>query len=967
MISSHAIPLPVLLSDLANKQWQRLLERANAEQQSLFLSHQPMLLRLLALSDFVAEAVISSPTMLAEMLTSECYLQAQRSVDYPQQLHTALQAADSEESLKRVLRQFRRHHMVLIAWRELLGFAEVEESFTHLSLLAESLIVAAYDWLYAKMCREVGTPIGRDSGEPQRMLIFGMGKLGGGELNFSSDIDLIFAYPERGATQGGRRELDNQSFFTRLGQQLINALHQQTADGQVYRVDMRLRPFGDSGPLVASFAALEEYYQQHGRNWERYAMVKARLMGPENDDGRYLMQMLKPFIYRRYVDFGAIDALRKMKAMIVAEVRRKGLTDNIKLGAGGIRDVEFIVQAHQLIRGGREPGLQVRHMPAALKALQQHHVLSDEEYSTLFSGYRYLRRVENILQEIADQQTQTLPDNDRDRLRLTVAMGYATWDAFAQALEQVLASISQLFRQVIGEQEEQESDVPSIWQDMWHSHLPADDLVPLLQQQNVVEAEKLATELTQLRDECLHRPIGPQGREALGKLMPRLLSQLVQDVAPTELLSRIRKILLHIATRSAYLQLLAENPGALKQLLKLCAATPLVAEQLARYPVLLDELLDPAQLYNPTPLDQYRDELRQYLLRVPEDDVEQQMEALRQFKQIQLLKIVAADIAGALPLMKVSDHLTWLAEALLTEVVNQAWAQLTAKHGVPPLTAKTGEKNFAVIAYGKLGGIELGYGSDLDLVFLHGGDHDGYTVGDKPVNVRQFYVRLAQKIIHLFSARTASGMLYEVDMRLRPSGDSGMLVSSVAAYEHYLLHEAWVWEHQALVRSRAVYGDASLLADFERVRAAVLSQPREIHTLAKSVADMRDKMRKHLLRGTAEQFDLKQGAGGMNEIEFIAQFLVLAYAQQQPALLTRWSDNVRIFESCVAAGLLTDEESITLKKAYLAIRDRAHRCTLSGITRIIDGQELQAERAAVVALWHKLIDAQLPELDLSIH
>ncbi len=358
-------------------------------------------------------------------------------------------------------------------------------------------------------------------------------------------------------------------------------------------------------------------------------MVKARLMGPENDDGRYLMQMLKPFIYRRYVDFGAIDALRKMKAMIVAEVRRKGLTDNIKLGAGGIRDVEFIVQAHQLIRGGRETELQVRHMPAALKALQQHHVLTEDEYQTLFSGYRYLRRVENILQEIADQQTQTLPDNDRDRLRLTVTMGYATWDAFAQALEQVLASISLLFRQVIGEQEEQESDVASIWQDMWHSHLPADDLVPLLQQQNVVEAEKLATELTQLRDECLHRPIGPQGREALGKLMPRLLSQLVQDAAPTELLSRIRKILLHIATRSAYLQLLAENPGALKQLLKLCAATPLVAEQLARYPVLLDELLDPAQLYNPTPLDQYRDELRQYLLRVPEDDVEQQMEALR--------------------------------------------------------------------------------------------------------------------------------------------------------------------------------------------------------------------------------------------------------------------------------------------------------------------------------------------------
>ena len=958
-MTSSAIPLPELLSELAAKQWQRLLERAGAGQQALFITHQPMLLRLLALSDFVAEALIQSPAMLEEILNEESYLQAERSSAYDALLTEALSGIEQDDDMKRVLRQFRRHHMVLIAWRELLGLSGVEESFKHLSVLAESLIMAAYNWLYAKMCRDIGTPIGQESGEPQRMLIFGMGKLGGGELNFSSDIDLIFAYPERGFTQGGRRELDNQSFFTRLGQHLINALHQQTVDGQVYRVDMRLRPFGDSGPLVASFAAMEEYYQQHGRNWERYAMVKARIMGPENEDSRYLMQMLKPFIYRRYVDFGAVDALRKMKGMIVAEIRRKGLKNDIKLGAGGIRDVEFIVQAHQLIRGGREPGLQIRHMPDALHALLQHHVLTEAEFQTLSDGYHYLRRVENILQEIGDQQTQTLPDNDRDRWRVTVAMGYPSWDAFLQELQQVHRQINLLFSEVIGEAEEQESDIPTIWQDMWHSHLPAEDLIPLLLQQQVEEPEKLAGELAQLRDECLHRPIGPQGREALGKLMPRMLSLLVQEADPTALLKRIRQILLHIATRTAYLQLLAENPGALKQLLKLCAATPLVAEQLARYPVLLDELLDPAQLYHPTPLEQYRDELRQYLLRVPEDDVEQQMEALRQFKQIQLLKIVAADIVGALPLMKVSDHLTWLAEALLSEAINQAWNQLTAKHGVPPLTLQNGEKNFAVIAYGKLGGIELGYGSDLDVVFIHDGNDEGYTNGDKPLSVRQFYVRLAQKIIHLCETRTTSGILYEIDMELRPSGASGLLVSSLHAFEQYQKKDAWVWEHQALVRSRAVYGNAALVAEFNRVRAEVLSESREIHTLAKSVVDMRDKMRKHLLRGTVEQFDLKQSAGGMIDIEFIAQFMVLAYAAQQPALLTRWSDNVRIFESCVDAGLMTEEEAMTLKKAYLAIRDRAHRCTLSGVTRIIDGHELETERQAVEMLWRKLLESQL--------
>lgn len=958
MISS-ALTLPSILSDLSHNQWQRLLERSDDTQQALFTTYQPMLMQLFALSDFIADSVIQSPEMLVVMLEEAQYQQVDRASHYLEQLQQRLMLLTDEEAFKKQLRLFRRQEMVLIAWRELLGLAPVEASFRHLSVLAESLIMAAHDWLYERMCKDLGTPIGRESGQAQRMLIFGMGKLGGGELNFSSDIDLIFAYPERGETQGGRRELDNQVFFTRLGQQLINALHQTTVDGFVYRVDMRLRPFGDSGPLVASFAALEDYYQQHGRNWERYAMVKARLMGPLTDDGRYLMQMLKPFVYRRYVDFGAVDALRKMKGMIAAEVRRKGLYNDIKLGAGGIRDVEFVVQAHQLIRGGREPALQVRHMPDALKALWQHHVFSDEEYQTLHHGYHYLRRVENILQEIGDQQTQTLPENERDQWRVALAMGYPDWAAFHAELQVVLQSVNTLFHNVIGDEEQQESDVARVWQDMWHSQLPAEELEPLLEQEQVTDAKALADALALFRDECLHRPMGPQGREALGRLMPRLLSLLVQENDPTESLSRIKRVLLQIATRSAYLQLLAENPGALKQLLKLCSATPIVADQLSRYPVLLDELLDPTHLYNPTPLDQYQSELRQFLLRVPEDDVEQQMEAMRQFKQIQLLKIVAADIVGALPLMKVSDHLTWLAEALFSEVINQAWAQLTAKHGVPPLTEQNGEKNFAVIAYGKLGGIELGYGSDLDVVFIHAGEEDGYTNGDKPLSVRQFYIRLAQRIIHLCETRTTSGILYEVDMELRPSGASGMLVSPISGFDRYQRQDAWVWEHQALVRSRAIYGDSALIAAFEQIRAEVLSQHRDIAELAKSVVEMRSKMRQHLLRGGDDVFDLKQSDGGMIDIEFIAQFLVLAYAERDPQPLTRWSDNVRIFDACTEVGLLTEAQAAMLKDAYIAIRDRAHRCTLSGETRIIDAKELQQERGNVRTLWTELVQVHL--------
>ena len=946
--------LPSVLQDQANRHWQRLLPLLDADQLAVITPFQPTLMRVFALSDFIAESAIHAPTLLIELLQGSELQQAERHGDYAPALASELATVDNEDRFKQLLRRFRRRHMMVIAWRELLGLSAVEESFVHLSALADALITQALAWLYAKACREQGTPVNAD-GVPQELVVLGMGKLGGGELNFSSDIDLIFSFPENGETQGGRRALDNQTFFIRLGQQLINALHQTTADGQVFRVDMRLRPFGDAGPLAVSFAAMEDYYQHHGRSWERYAMVKARVLGPKTAAGEELQQLLRPFIYRRYIDFGAIDALRKMKGMIEAEVRRKGLKDNIKLGAGGIREVEFIAQVYQLIRGGRERALQIRHLPAVLAELGRSGALAQSSVDGLQESYRFLRRVENILQEIGDQQTQTLPESERDRLRLVTALGYADWSCFYHELQQVMALVRREFIAVIGDAEAEQDDVPQIWHDLWQTNLTLEETTPLLLAVCPQEGEALAAALVTFRADCHRRSIGPQGREALNRLMPALLLAIAGHEAPATLFARVQTLLSQIMTRSAYLQLLVENRGVLNQLLQLCAASEVVAKQLARFPILLDELLDPQHLYHPTPLNQYRDELRQYLMRVPEEDVEQQMEAMRQFKQIQLLRISAADIAGALPLMQVSDHLTWLAEAILEEVVAQAWSQLIVRYGLPPHTRQTGERSFCVVAYGKLGGIELGYGSDLDLVFLHGGDPAGVTDGDRPIDVRQFYVRLAQRILHLFSTRTPSGILYDVDMRLRPSGDSGLLVSSLHAYEHYLNHEAWTWEHQALVRARAVVGETAIVADFNQIRQQVLSRHRDQAALQQEVVAMRDKMRAHLLRGTAEQYDLKQGAGGMTDIEFMAQYLVLAYAEAHPDTMTRWSDNVRIFDTCAEEGLLTDEESARLKNAYLAIRDMAHRCTLSGQSRIVEGGELLAERQWVTALWQKLL------------
>ncbi|WP_252703059.1 bifunctional [glutamate--ammonia ligase]-adenylyl-L-tyrosine phosphorylase/[glutamate--ammonia-ligase] adenylyltransferase, partial [Shigella flexneri] len=544
-------------------------------------------------------------------------------------LQEALSNVSDEAGLMRELRLFRRRIMVRIAWAQTLALVTEESILQQLSYLAETLIVAARDWLYDACCREWGTPCNAQ-GEAQPLLILGMGKLGGGELNFSSDIDLIFAWPEHGCTQGGRRELDNAQFFTRMGQRLIKVLDQPTQDGFVYRVDMRLRPFGESGPLVLSFAALEDYYQEQGRDWERYAMVKARIMG--DSEGVYaneLRAMLRPFVFRRYIDFSVIQSLRNMKGMIAREVRRRGLTDNIKLGAGGIREIEFIVQVFQLIRGGREPLLQSRSLLPTLSAIAALHLLSENDAEQLRVAYLFLRRLENLLQSINDEQTQTLPSDELNRARLAWAMDFADWPQLTGALTAHMTNVRRVFNELIGddESETQEESLSEQWRELWQDALQEDDTTPVLAHLSEDDRKQVLTMIADFRKELDKRTIGPRGRQVLDHLMPHLLSDVCarEDAAVT--LSRITALLVGIVTRTTYLELLSEFPAALKHLISLCAASPMIASQLARYPLLLDELLDPNTLYQPTATDAYRDELRQYLLRVPEDDEEQQLEA----------------------------------------------------------------------------------------------------------------------------------------------------------------------------------------------------------------------------------------------------------------------------------------------------------------------------------------------------
>lgn len=910
---------------------------------------------ILGLSDFVADALLSSPSLLMELFASKLLESEQRTAQMAVELQGLLAVTQDETALHQVLRLFRRKQMVIIAWRELLTKASLEESFEHISCLADQVIEQALAWLYNKQCGELGTPMNAD-GVRQSLYLFAMGKLGGRELNFSSDIDLIFCYPERGQTEGARRVIDNQPFFIKLGQRFIAALHQITVDGFVYRVDMRLRPFGDSGPLVTSFAAIEDYYQSHGREWERYAMVKARVIGESGPYKTELEGMLRPFVYRRYIDFSAIESLRKMKAMISAEVRRKGLKDNIKLGMGGIREIEFVAQAFQLVRGGQHKPLQCKGLQQALRVIAEIGELPQARANSLLDSYHFLRRVENVLQQIADKQTQTLPDNELDKARLIAVMEFPSWDSFYQQLNLVMANVHDEFNWVIGDKEAEEETSDQALNELWALDLSEQESISLLQEKGMCESicKNFVALLLSFKDDLSRRPIGPRGQETLNKLLPKMVEKACLYSDPVELIDRLRQLVLKIMSRTAYLELLNENDGALNQLLKLCNASVRVSNQLARHPILLDELLDPQHLYHPTELQNYKRDLRQFMLRVPEEDMEQQMEALRQFKQMQFLHISAADIAGAIELTEVSDHLTYLSEALMDYVVQIAWTQMAEKFGVPSHVVGSDRKGFAVIGYGKMGGFELGYSSDLDVVFLHDSNIAGQTTGPRMIDNQLFYFRLGQRIIHLFSARTNSGILYEIDMRLRPSGNSGPLVVGVAGYQRYLQKDAWTWEHQALVRSRAVFYDAQIENEFKQTRLQILSLERDDTSLAKDVSEMRQKMQKYLNRAGQGQFDLKQSSGGMVDIEFIAQYLVLANAFLYPKALCKWSDNLRIFESCKEQGLLSETQEKGLIDAYCHIRDAAHRLTLNKQTRIISDTLFVEERKAVQAVWKQL-------------
>lgn len=903
--------------------------------------------------DLVQQAVGARP--LSEPTTTE---------SLHQRWQTYLEDVTDEPSLHQALRRFRRESQFRMIWRDALKLADYHETVAAASDFADIGIQAALDWLYPKACEELGTPYGVDpiTGEEtqQSMIVLGMGKLGGHELNISSDIDLIFAFPGKGETRGGRRSIDNQQFFIRLGQKLIQALDQITADGFVFRVDMRLRPYGQSGALALSFSALESYYQDQGREWERYAMVKARVVAGDPRAGQVLMESLRPFVYRKYIDFSAFESLRSMKAMINREVRRKGLESNIKLGSGGIREIEFVVQAFQLIRGGRDRELQQRELLLILKELEELELLPSPVVKELREAYLFLRNLEHALQGMEDKQTQLLPEDSMGQARVALIMGFDDWPACQAALDEHRSKVARHFSDIITleESDEESAELDEGWQELWLAEMDDEAGIQWFSRHGFEEPEASFSLLAELRDSRTVQIMQTQGRQRLNHFMPVILEALSHVERPSETLSRVLQLVEAILRRTAYMVLLLENPGARTQLVRLCSESPWIARQLAETPLLLDELLNAESLYHPPAKAELEDDLRQQMLRIPYEDLEEQMESLRHFKKAHILRVAASELRETLPLMKVSDYLTWIAEVVLDHVVDVAFANLVSRHGYPQRTdGSSGDKDFAIIGYGKLGGLELGYTSDLDLVFVHNADPELSTDGDKPIDNAVFYTRLGQRIVHILNAQTPAGQLYEVDMRLRPSGNSGLLVSTLPAFEKYQRNDAWTWEHQALARARGVAGCPQTLEAFENLRHDILCQAREPDALRTDVVGMREKMRTSL--GTPESkrgevFHIKHDTGGLVDIEFMVQYLMLAHSEAHSEL-TQWSDNIRQLEELGRAGVLPVEDTEKLRETFITLRSTIHRRALQNLNSQVAGDAFPNERDYVRSMWQRVM------------
>ncbi|WP_407069798.1 bifunctional [glutamate--ammonia ligase]-adenylyl-L-tyrosine phosphorylase/[glutamate--ammonia-ligase] adenylyltransferase [Luteibacter sahnii] len=826
------------------------------------------------------------------------------------------------------LRRFRHAEAVRLVFRDVNGLDDLDETLSSTSVLYEALLGASLRWSEAALRARHGRP--RDAaGHEQRMVVVGFGKLGGNELNFSSDIDLVLAYASGGETDGAR-PLDNGEYFVREARQLVRLLAEPTVDGICARVDLRLRPFGNAGRLALPFAAMEQYYQREGRDWERYAWIKARPVAGDRTAGRELQDMLRPFVYRRYLDYTAFAGLREMKALIDAEVARKDLAGNLKLGPGGIREIEFVVQLTQMIRGGRDPALRVRGLLPALRACEARGYIPAARARLLRTAYVFLRRLENRVQMLRDAQTHDIPDDALTRERLALGLDYDSWEALESDLAAHRTAVSAEFAAVLVPHAGQTATPPAADVELWNQAREGVLDASTVEASGFVPGTDVADALGKLPQAASVRAMSARSGERLERLMPQLIGAARGSVAPAQSLLRLVRLVQAVARRSSYLALLDEQPNARRRVAGVFADSAFLAERVIAQPLLLDDVLDPRIDQLPLKRADIAADIVRTLGALDERDAERELERINEFRSSIAFRLGLAFSDARADATATARRLAGLAEAVIGAVLALAMRELTAQHGRLPGDGS----GFAVLGYGSLGGEELGFASDLDLVFVYDGRRANLmSDGARPVDGTRWYQRLAQRVMHWLGVQTHAGKLYEVDTRLRPDGSKGLLVASADAFEAYQRDRAWTWEHQALQRARPVAGDERLGHALAGIRRDILAVARDRARVLAEVSAMRGRWRAERDRSNAAQVDLKQGRGALIDIEFVLQGMVLAHAAAHPTLLDTTASSALI-DALRTVDLLTQDQADTLHLAHADLLQAGLTCTLDLRSRV---------------------------------
>ncbi len=886
------------------------------------------------LSNFVSKVLIKEPEILLDLVQSGDLLRDYEKDEYKDKL-SRLDSEEDEKVIVKKIRAIRKREMVRIAWRDLTGESDTIRIMKELSLFAEACIDRSVELFYSTYSRRYGTPIGAKSNLPQQLVVIGLGKLGGEELNFSSDIDIMFSYPESGSTYS---KLSNEEFFSLVARKVIRFLSEPTEDGFVFRVDTRLRPFGKSGAIVINFDAMEDYYQSYGREWERYALVKARIVGGDRKKGEELLSRLRPFVYRRYLDYTVFDALREMKQRITEEASQLSILDNIKIGPGGIREIEFFIQVFQLTRGGIDPELQVQSLLSAIDVLKRKSYVPEEICDRLKDAYIFLRRLENRIQEYEDLQSHTISSDPAQRLRIAIGMGYKSWEEFYDQLLEHTSYVHSQFEQLLAPKHGLKAESDPLY---FILDKDEDEIKEVLFSMGFSDVQDIARIIIDLKGFPSMKIITPKARDILKKLIAVILRKLSKDEKAKEVLLRLSSLIKNILLRTNYLSLMLENPNVIDHLIRLAKESSWIISFVSKFPVLLDELIDPRNLYTPPTRKDLEKDMEYRLAMADPDDLESQMIQLSLLRHTNILRVAASDIAGIISVKEVSSHLTDIAEVVLKAAMKLAWKNCQKKMALEHIEEG---KGFCIIGYGKLGGRELSYSSDLDLIFLHCGE---------TADQISFYTKVAQQIISLLTTHTMMGKAYEVDTRLRPDGSLGILAVNVRSFRDYEMKRAWTWEHQALLRARPVCGDNNIAEEFEKIRYEVLTKQRDEKELFKEVWKMRQKVISQLSKKIPGIFHIKNDPGGLIDIEFIIQYLTLLYAPSYPELL-KWRAHIHFLNELEKFGLIDKDDASLLKSAYIKMRYTMHRLALQEAKPVVEEGQFRDIRTKILDMWKEL-------------